>query len=275
VVADISHRSPSVMYELAFAHALGIPTVLIDSQDAQPAKKDVFYLRQDRTLRPASGSPEDLRAELEPFMREWLEGKSDLTSNPLVRFYKLPLVDISAVAGIALGYAENFIVPLMTAIQDAKEQTHDGKRLATPTAVVVVLPDSLDHFSEQEQLVRKELEREFGGNGVLCQRLAAATSYGPRTVPFYVAGAFVDIPRTLIPLRRSRRVKRLRDQDNPEWEIMERKLVAAFRRNLQREAETSSNISAKRLHIVGLPDNRLDIEGLPELTPTLKRLQSE
>ena len=34
VIADISHRSPSVMYELAFAHALGIPTMLIDKRDA-------------------------------------------------------------------------------------------------------------------------------------------------------------------------------------------------------------------------------------------------
>src|SRR5262245_36242345 len=55
IVADISTRSPSVMYELAFAHALGIPTVLIDyrenhDQRADPAKPSIFYLKQASVL---------------------------------------------------------------------------------------------------------------------------------------------------------------------------------------------------------------------------------
>jgi hypothetical protein len=258
VIADISHRSPSVMYELAFAHALGIPTMLIDIRDAaasdpqQPKKREVFYLRQDRTLRPSSGSPDDIRAELEPFIQNWLPGGSELTSNPLIRFYGIPIVDVSAVAGIALGNAENFVAPLMTAIDGRIEQTHEGKPAGIPAAVVVVLPDSLDSLNEEERSVQATLQREFGANDLLHQRLIASTPRGPRTVPFYVAGAFVDVPRTLITLRRSRRVQRLRDHNNAAWKIMERKLISAFHRNLRKEAESRSDISAQRLHTVTL-----------------------
>lgn len=205
------------------------------------------------------------RAELEPFIRAWLQGESDeLPSNPLIRFYNIPLVDISAVAGIALGYAENFIAPLMTAIQGPIEQSHEGKRLGVPVGVVVVLPQSLDNLSEEEGSVRKGLEAEFGGNGALCTGFTASTSYGARTISFYVSGAFVDIPRTLLPLRRSRRVQRLRDHNNASWKVMERKLIDGFCRNLQKEAEARSDISVKRLHIVRMP----------ELTRTLRGLQS-
>jgi hypothetical protein len=261
VIADISHRSPNVMYELAFAHALGIHTILIDINDepssdpSQPGKKSIFYLHHDRTVRPSSGSAEDIRAALEPLMRNWLKGEYELPSNPLTQFYDVPLVDISAVAGIALGYAENFIVPLMTAIQGPIEQTHDGRTIGNPIAIVVVVPNDLDNLNDEEASVRRELEVAFGRSSMLYQRLIASTSHGKRTVPFYVAGAFIDVPRTLIPLRRPPRVQRLRDHLRKDaWKIMERKLIDAFCRNLRRVAEGSRDISANRLHIVRLPE---------------------
>ena len=50
VVADISRRSPNVIYELAFAHALGTPTLLVDAapRPGEP-RRPIFYLAQDRT----------------------------------------------------------------------------------------------------------------------------------------------------------------------------------------------------------------------------------
>lgn len=82
-------------------------------------------------------------------------------------------------------------------------------------------------------------------------------------MPFYVAGAFVDVPRTLITLRRSRRVQRLRDHNNAAWKIMERKLISAFHRNLRKEAESRSDISAQRLHTVTLPQLVDALKNLP------------
>jgi hypothetical protein len=260
VIADISYRSPNVMYELAFAHALGINTMIIDIHDTSSSdlphgsKKSIFYLHHDRIIHPSSGSPHDLRDALERPIRNWLNGERELPTNPLTEFYDVPIVDISAVAGIALGYAENFIAPLMTAIHGEIAQTHEGNGVGIPTAVVIVVPESLEHLNETEGAVRRELEDSFGGTGLLYQRLIASTSKGPRTVPFYVAGAFVDVPRTLIPLRRSRRVQRLHRLNNAAWQIMERKLIDAFRRNLQKVAEGSDDISERRLHIVGLPE---------------------
>src|SRR5258706_14794038 len=89
VIADISHRSPNVMYELAFAHALGINTMLVDIDDVsssdlpRASKRSIFYLRHDRTIRPSSGSQEDIRAGLEPLIRNWLTGERELPTNPL------------------------------------------------------------------------------------------------------------------------------------------------------------------------------------------------
>jgi hypothetical protein len=76
VIADISHRSPNVMYELAFADALGIPTMLIEMPDA-PAdprlpRKSIFYLAQNRTHQPASIAQQELVAQLRPLMDDWL-----------------------------------------------------------------------------------------------------------------------------------------------------------------------------------------------------------
>lgn len=269
VVADISHRSPNVMYELAFAHALGISTMLIDIEDVLSpglplaSKKSIFYLRHDRIIQPSSGSREDIRVALEPLIHSWLNGEHELPTNPLTEFYDVPIVDISAVAGIVLGYAENFVSPLMTAIHREIVQTHDGKSVGIPTAIVIVVPESLEHLNETEGAVRRELEASFGDAGSVCQKLIASTSMGPRTVPFYVAGAFVDVPRTLISLRRSRRVQRLHRLNNAAWRTMERKLIDAFRINLKKVAEGSDDISERRLHIVELPELVATLRNLP------------
>ena len=263
VVADISHRSPNVMYELAFAHALGIPTILIDMPDAQPspaagrkkkasaspppAKRKIFYLNQERTLLPRTRSKQAVARELKPLIDGWLKGESVLGRDPLTRFYDIPLVDVSAVAGIAQGYAENFIAPLIGAIQKSIEQSHEGKRLARPIAVVVVLPESLDNLEEEELSVRNELEPAFGASAV-CKGLDVSTPKGKRSVPYYVDGVFIDIPRTLIHLRRSRRVERL--PSRADRDTMERKLIDAFSRSLLNRAENMKDISVKRLRIV-------------------------
>jgi hypothetical protein len=268
VIADISSRSPNVMYELAFAHALGINTMLIDIDDISSpdlphtTKKKIFYLHHDRTIRPSSVSQEDIRSALEPLIRNWLSGEGELPTNPLTEFYDVPLVDISAVAGIVLGYAENFIAPLMTAVHEKIAQTH-GDKSDIPSAVVVVVPESLTNLNDTEEAVRKALEASFGGTGSPYQRFIASTSMGPRTVPFYVAGAFVDVPRTLLPLRRSPRVRRLHKVDNAAWETMERKLIDAFRRNLRKVAVESDRISETRLHIVGVQELVATLRKLP------------
>ena len=74
----------------------------------------------------------------------------------------------------------------------------------------------------------------FGASAV-CKGLDVSTPKGKRSVPYYVDGVFIDIPRTLIPLRRSRRVERL--PSRADRDTMERKLINPFSRSLLNRAE--------------------------------------
>jgi hypothetical protein len=278
VIADISHRSPNVMYELAFAHALGTPTILIDMPEPRRPSadflrrfvnvrlppKNIFYLTQNRRIEPKLSSSDAIAAELKPSIESWLKKESNLTENPLTKFYKLPLVDISAVTGIAIGYAENFIVPLITAIQGPIEQRHDGKPVVRPRYIVVVLPDTLDNLRQEEIAVEVALDDAFPGSLLLFKKLTAQTSKGPRTVPYYVGGVFVDIPRTLIPLRRSRRMERLLSSNPADAEFMERKLIKVFGEILLQEAKKSGEIAKDLLHVVERKDLLKKLNALVE-----------
>jgi hypothetical protein len=262
VIADISHRSPNVMYELAFAHAVGIPTMLIEMPDEpgdpQLPRKSIFYLAQDRTAKPKPDSvlQQELVDQLRPLMNDWLEQpESYFGADPLSRFFHgIPLVDVSAVAGIALGYAENFIAPLVTAIQGPNgqgpiKQSHAGKDAPNPRAIVVVLPNNLDNLTQEENWVRGELEKSFGERGTLCKGFMAETLKGKRTVPWYIEGIFIDIPRTLIPLRRSPRIQRMHKAKDDNWRIMEERLIKAFQRSLLEENQSRSDIAAELVHV--------------------------
>lgn len=112
-VADISGRSPSVMYEIAVLHALGTPTLLIDQRPARI--EDAVYYLKDITVRDVeSFSIENIRAELNSPIRV-LTGvddgpRQDYALNKITEYYRdIPLVDARAISGIATGYYANFL----------------------------------------------------------------------------------------------------------------------------------------------------------------------
>jgi hypothetical protein len=251
IIADISARSPSVIYELAMAHALGIPTILIDDQqtyNGEASKKPVFYLNQARILRLETRSIEEMRQKLEPLIRDWNNGRAKYT-NPLTRFYDLHLVDVSAIAGIAAGYAENFVKPIMDAIADTANAFGQAPGVDPPLRLVVVLPKDLDNLAAFESNVMASLEKGFPGK---VSRVALAVKPGgrdKRTV-IYVEGVVIDLARTLFPIRRSKRLTRLKNE--PERSRMEKKLIANFKVSLENQAHDSDDISQSHLRIVRL-----------------------
>jgi hypothetical protein len=261
VIADISTRSPSVMYELAFAHALGIPTVLIDDREnhdgrAVPAKPSTFYLKHARLLLLDSRSEDVLEECLRRVIENARKGASvHYAQNPLTIFYDVPLADVSAVAGIAAGYVENFLVPVMRAIKHGYEQP-DGLR--PPVAIVVVVPDKLDDLQAFQDKVRKQLEKAFPGEVkdpklvvLEIKKPGQETRKDARTV-IYVRGVVVDVARTVFPLRRSKRVARLRDEHSPHLaDNMEKKLLARFESTLERMSQGDRDIKSDALHVVG------------------------
>jgi hypothetical protein len=232
VVADISRRSPNVMYELAFAHALGVPTILVDCRPSSSnlESKPIFYLTQDRTEYLADFKEAEVIRFLSQRIAHWRKSAVDLSQNPLTAFYGMPLVDISAVAGIAAGYAENFVKPIQNAIQGK----FDKQPVAAPGAIVVVLPTNLDGLRQEALELRKRLAEGFGEANVLSPALIVAEdrdgTVERRTVT-YVNGVVVDLPRTLFPLRNSARYRRYKKavENNPQLlEKMEQRLIDAF-----------------------------------------------
>jgi hypothetical protein len=264
VVADISTRSPSVMYELAFAHALGIPTVLIDDREnhdhrADPEKPSIFYLKQAALLLLDSRSEDKLEECLRPIIENAIKAANvHFAHNPLTKFYQVSLADVSAVAGIAAGYVENFLIPVMRAIQNGYEQP-DG--LHPPVAIVVVVPDKLDNLQGFQNRVRKKLEETFPGEVkdpklvvLEIRKPGEETRKDARTVT-YVRGVIVDVARTVFPLRRSKRVARLHEQHGPQLaEHMEQKLLDRFKSTLGRMAQGDKDIDSEKLHVVGFDD---------------------
>jgi hypothetical protein len=137
----------------------------------------------------------------------------------------------------------------MRAIQMRFEQPEG---IDPPTAIVVVVPESLDNLLEFQSEVREQLEKGFPRK-VVESKLVVSEQGEARTVT-YVERVVVDVPRTVFPLRRSKRVVRLREQLNdPELaEEMEQKLLARFMSTLKNMADNSKDIASNRLHVVRL-----------------------
>jgi hypothetical protein len=258
IIADISARSPSVMYELAFAHALNIPTILIDdaenyNQDVGTKKKPIFYLNRARTVRLSSRSADDLQNGLESIIASWVAGNSKYT-NPLTDFYHAPLVDASGVAGIAAGYTENFLVPVMRAIQDKDNHFGQPEGVVPPIAIIVVVPESIVNLRGFEETVRKRLDRDFPGSVVFPTKLVVSSDKKEARTVIYVQRVIVDVARTVFPLGRSKRVARLESKGDVVKKDMERKLLAMFKKSLEGMIEDDDSIVFEFVFIRRLAD---------------------
>lgn len=111
-VMDVSAGSPSVMYELAMLHALGIPTIPVVFRDADGRRNVPFYLKDSYQAVVDSFDVDALYERLAPMVRMVVRGGdagADPTMNPMTAYYTLPMVDISASTGLATGYFHNFL----------------------------------------------------------------------------------------------------------------------------------------------------------------------
>lgn len=208
VVADLSGQRPAVVYEVAFAHALGIRTILV-----REGEEDTFYLRQIRTATLDFAGNAEQVSDLSPYLREWLltRDKRFNSPNPMTSFYGAPLPDISAAAGLATGYFDSFLRPVLA---PSAVIVRPGAPDAPVRGVLVLKPSD---FSVRIQQLAEELgaaltaadpplplARGMGPGAAVGVR----TDSGPRP-PFYVAAGWViDVPRTVLTLEMSRRMVR-------------------------------------------------------------------
>ena len=205
VVANIAGNRPAVVYELALSHALGIATILVGGPDDRS-----FYHSQTRIV--------DIRnlpsREFERAVSNWLDARNKRfdSDNPLYKYYEAPLPDISAATGLAVGYFENFVRPVL---QSAKIVTSKDAPLETARnlkGLLVFKPARFDKgviaiTAELEKALRRRDVRKnvtLGGKEAIYLRVGAN---GWRTAFALTEDYAIDFPRALCSLSESPRLR--------------------------------------------------------------------
>lgn len=185
-VADISARSPSVMYEIAVLHSLGTPTLLLDRKPA--LIEDAVYYLKDLTIRDVvSFSVESIRAELEKPVRILTGAQSgprhDYTRNKITEYYRgMPLADVRAITGIATSYFSNFLRHVLNPLGPmAKDHTLDK-------LIILIPPLIMDNFGAS---VKNRIRTEIGER---VQRFEFESVFSRTLGADRIANAVIDYP---------------------------------------------------------------------------------
>ncbi|MDT5015539.1 MAG: hypothetical protein QOD39_1699, partial [Mycobacterium sp.] len=117
VILDLSGGSQNVMYELGLVNAVGLPFILTTSENAPPFyMANIFCIGNFEIIEPFDpqyNPHHQLRVRIRDFMRSMRDAQGDpnsFASNPVTDYFQgLPVVDISAPAGLAAGYWMNAI----------------------------------------------------------------------------------------------------------------------------------------------------------------------
>lgn len=205
VVLDLSSRpgttapSPNVMYELALVHALGLPFMLISStMDPAP-----FYVAHDRVRHAAYDKLEATAAELHGPFAAYLDPKNrqNFADNAVSGYYDgAAIIDISAAAGLAAGYYDNFVHRVLR--EGNGYLARSGGRFKR---LITVLPADLD-TTAQQQIEDVEALVTSLGLQLESTELKLADSDIRGLAVRHVGSLLIDVPSTVFALRRSPRL---------------------------------------------------------------------
>lgn len=161
----ISSSSPSAMYELTLMHCLGKPVIPIAFSEEKTrslhlngiteARSLPFYLRGTYSILLNDFGTSELKEKLAPIVRiaAGLDNASfDAESNPVTKFYGLPLLDISATTGLAVGYFVNFLQYQIKYRKSVFSMRDDLKKF------VVLVPQTLDEVGGMLDVLSKRAE---------------------------------------------------------------------------------------------------------------------
>lgn len=272
-IADITMRSPSVMYELAFFHALGTPVIVVDDGSVIDAKRP-FYLTGANILTVDNFTVEELKAKLEPRLRRFFdpEDDQDFSANPLSKFYRAPLVEAAGAAAVGRGYFYNMIMAILGA--DAGVVARYTEEAGTIFKVIKPSPS----FTVNQDLKRfGEIAAKWnGGNKLEEQKWDISARGRERIVSAYkIESTIYDYPRTIGSLERSPRYNRAgakrpgnKGVVSPERLQAARDRVAGqlvhfFQEYLDSEIETNSGmIFRDQLDFITLDEFEAEVDAL-------------
>ncbi len=248
LVADLSEDNPNVYYELAIRHSLGLPYVLISTE--QKPRFDIQDLRFFR-YNPNDLTGEGLQSPLAEFLAERhgdvLRG-TDVT-NPITDFYGAPLAEVSPAAGLALGYFKNFVefaVPNMLRNDVVIGDQSLPKKLRLKLRLQIWIPDE----------VRSADQHYINDRLVDSGRLAKARIVrSPRDTSLYAlpgpteSSALVDVPTTMSVISTaitSRYPDRQLDKESHQWKVLQAQEIERFTDHLRRQIRNASDLNIAR-----------------------------
>lgn len=263
VVADMTQNNPNVLYEIAVLDAMGracVPVKLVDSEDvnSDAVSFDRAAYRCFRLLKgDAEGAQQKLKPVIETTLNDHYLGK--FPDNPLTDFFGFPLSTLSSAHGLARGYFNNFIVPVLKSSLMGRlpKKYRKGDR----PALEVIIPPRID-FATREMIEELSVRKKI---------LKVETQAPGRKITGYVWNikksgepALVDIPTAFGQLR-DNVLSRLGRNANPDpnsedFREIEADEIAQFTRFLRRFRDTAANVEGEearaRLRILRLDECR-------------------
>ncbi len=246
VIIDMSGSRANVGYEAGIVHALGLPYIIITSDDLPPfyfqGTECIANFHFTKSYDSSQATHEDLRRHLVQFA-VGTDSSAAYSDNQLTKYYELPIVDVAGPSGLAAGYYRNgvrrFVRPggFMDApcevtwttgftSRDGVETRHVHRCAMDISHMIAVRPNGgLTHsYSEHTKKLDEELEKlglrlQFATIPKREKEFEDMRDFGGQflvrigkpgdAVTFVEPGIVVDTPTTLYALQFSPRVRRL------------------------------------------------------------------
>lgn len=213
--ADTAAPSPNVMYELALVHALGLPYVLMSStQHPSP-----FYVSHDRVRQVDYADHAAIIATLQGPFAAYLDPKNQekFADNVVSSYYDgAAVIDISAAAGLAAGYYDNFVHRVL---REGNGVLARSRRRRPFTKLLTVLPADLEITAQQQMEKLQELVESLGYSLESTVLKLAESDIRGMAIK-HVGPLLIDVPSTVYALRRSPRL--LKHLQSPRGEYEEK-----------------------------------------------------
>jgi nucleoside 2-deoxyribosyltransferase len=248
VIADLYLNRPTVYYEIALAHSLGVPVIILTKK----GEKVAFYFQEMKIRFVEDYTAEAVAAVLRDPMLAFLAGedRASFHASPFENFFRAPIVDISAAAGLAGGYYVNMI-------RDVIFQRGGALAQGGLEHFYVIRLDDILTREEDETRLRSLLARvtgeEHDNAAGYNQKFGRPTS-GNRPIWAAVAGnAIIDLPTPFYSLFHAPRYQRLQARmghDHAEARRMRQRMIDAFFAALRRQMDRDDAISRDKMHVV-------------------------
>lgn len=219
LVADLSEFNPNVVYEVAFAHSLGIPCAYLrfDAED-QASDNDIRHYFKF-TLIPtvseeqlATGRNADLDRQLDGLF----SGRPESGETILSDYYTgVAPVDAEFVRGLAEGYWRNFLKNVLrydpdkefaAAQADPNRQAKDYRK----HSIRILIPDT---FERPDADVKRAAEGQFGNSSVKLSSNSMDRDQFISNAETSDAPFFFDVPTTLLTITQSSKYSKVDKAD--------------------------------------------------------------